>query len=195
MTRGKKGALLAKRPLPSNRNRAIEGAATVKLILMGNAGSGKSTLAQRLASESPAARLSLDEVAFEAGTATRRPLDQSTEDVRQFIAANNNWIIEGCYADIINAILDQCDTLIFLNPGTDTCVAHCRARPWEPDKFSSKQEQDAHLENLIAWVRDYETRTDEYGLYQHRALFDAFTGAKLELKEPSAYETASRQQS
>ena len=22
--------------------------------------------------------------------------------------------------------------LLFLNPGMETCVAHCRARPWEP---------------------------------------------------------------
>lgn len=165
----------------------------MKVILMGNAGSGKSTLAQLLTAEKPAARLSLDEVAFQPGTAARRPLDQSIEDVRHFIEANDDWIIEGCYADIIDAILNQCDTLIFLNPGTDTCVAHCRTRPWEPTKFASKLEQDANLENLIAWVRDYETRTDEYGLHRHKTLFDSFGGTKLELKEPSAYATAALQ--
>lgn len=46
-------------------------------------------------------------------------------------------------------------------------------RPWEPKKFSSSREQDEKLENLIAWVKSYETREDEYGLLRHRAVFDA----------------------
>ena len=153
----------------------------MKVILMGNAGSGKSTLAKELTAKNSAERLSLDEVAFKSGTAERRPLQESIRTVTHFIQGNDSWIIEGCYSDIIEAILDECEELIFLNPGIDTCVAHCRARPWEPEKYSSKEEQDANLENLIAWVRNYETRQDEYGLQRHRALFDSFVGNKREL--------------
>lgn len=153
----------------------------MKVILMGNSGSGKSTLAKELSAKNSAERLSLDEVAFESGTAERRPLQESIRAVNYFIQENDSWIIEGCYSDIIEAILDECEELVFLNPGIDTCVAHCRARPWEPEKYSSKEEQDANLENLIAWVRGYETREDEYGLQQHRALFDSFSGNKREM--------------
>ncbi|GIZ13336.1 hypothetical protein NCCP436_27520 [Pseudomonas sp. NCCP-436] len=83
----------------------------------------------------------------------------------------------------------ECDELIFLNPGVEICIAHCRARPWEPEKFSSKEEQDENLENLIEWVAAYDTRSDEYGLRRHRALYEAFKGKKRELNHPSEYES------
>lgn len=156
------------------------------MVILGNAGSGKSTLSKKLIAMEPAARLSLDDVAFDAGP-ERRQLQESINQVKRFIADNDSWIIEGCYADIIEAILADCDELIFLNPGVDVCIAHCRSRPWEPDKFSSKQEQDDYLANLLVWVRTYETRADEYGLHQHRALYESFDGKKRELNHPSEY--------
>lgn len=159
----------------------------MKLILLGNAGAGKSTLARRLIAQTPTARLSLDEVAFQEG-AQRRPLAHSIAAVQAFIAAHDSWIIEGCYADIIEGILPACEELIFLNPGVETCVAHCHARPWEPEKFASSQEQDQNLDNLIEWVKTYATRTDEYGLQRHRALYEAFTGKKRELTQPDLYD-------
>jgi hypothetical protein len=36
------------------------------------------------------------------------------------------------------------------------------------------------LDQLIQWVREFETRDDEYGLKRHRNLFDNFTGPKKE---------------
>ncbi|MCC5867857.1 MAG: shikimate kinase [Gammaproteobacteria bacterium] len=160
----------------------------MRVILLGNAGAGKSTLARALIARQPAGRLSLDEVAFWGGT-ERRPLADSIADVKRFIADNEHWIIEGCYADIIEAVLEECDELVFLNPGVETCVAHCRARPWEPEKFSTKQAQAAHLDHLIAWVRSYETRQDEYGLPRHRALYESFSGTKRELNDPTRYDS------
>jgi adenylate kinase family enzyme len=151
----------------------------MKAILLGNAGAGKSTLSRLMMAKEPAARLSLDEVAFRGGT-NRRPLQDSIEDTRYWISAHPSWIIEGCYADIIEPVLVYCDELIFLNPGVVACVAHCRSRPWEPEKFRSSQEQDENLDNLIQWVRSYETHADEYGLSRHRALYDSFHGRKSE---------------
>ena len=133
------------------------------MILLGNAGAGKSTLTRRLLATEDAAVLSLDEIAFEAKTATRRPLANSVAAVREFIAANRSWIIEGCYADILMPVLSDCDELVFLNPGVDACIAHCHRRPWEPTKFDSAGAQQANLANLLEWVRQYESRTDEYG--------------------------------
>lgn len=158
----------------------------MRIILLGNAGSGKSTLARKLLAQQAGALLSLDEVAFQAG-AERRPLEDSVADLVRFIADHEHSIIEGCYADIIEPVMEHCDELIFLNPGIETCIAHCRARPWEPEKFGSAQEQEDNLHNLIEWVRAYETRTDEYGLRRHRALYDAFRGAKRELTDPDRY--------
>ena len=59
-------------------------------------------------------------------------------------------------------------------------MAHCRARPWEPEKYASPEEQDERLAFLLDWVRSYETRDDEYGLARHRAVFESFDGPKRE---------------
>ena len=158
----------------------------MNVVILGNAGSGKTTLAKRLMRESSAACLPLDEVAFAEG-ATRRPLEESVSEVKRFIADHEHWIIEGCYGDLVERILDDCDELIFLNPAVETCVQHCRLRPWEPEKFASKAQQDENLENLIDWVRAYETRQDEFGLARHRSIYDAFRGQKRELTDPRAY--------
>ncbi|MGJ3252301.1 MAG: shikimate kinase [Elainellaceae cyanobacterium] len=151
----------------------------MKIVLMGNAGAGKTTLSRALMGDVHVPRLSLDEVAFSKG-AERRPLTESIRDVLEFIGANENWIVEGCYADIIEPALEHCETLVFLNPGVATCIEHCRRRPWEPEKFASESEQEQNLDNLIKWVSEYETRRDEYGLEQHRRLFDSFSGRKFE---------------
>lgn len=79
----------------------------MRIILLGNAGAGKSTLSRKLAAKHPATQLSLDEVAFEGGT-ERRPLQDSIEDVERWIANHESWIIEGCYADIIEPVLKHC---------------------------------------------------------------------------------------
>lgn len=70
---------------------------------------------------------------------------------------------------------------MFLNPGVSACIEHCRQRPWEPEKFASESEQEKNLENLIAWVSEYEDRSDEYGLKEHRRLFDSFSGRRFEI--------------
>jgi adenylate kinase family enzyme len=58
----------------------------MKVVLLGNFGAGKSTLSKRLMQGEPAARLSLDEVAFGAGTDTR-PLEDSVADVLAFMTS------------------------------------------------------------------------------------------------------------
>ncbi|MDF7807399.1 hypothetical protein P4E94_08115 [Pontiellaceae bacterium B12219] len=159
----------------------------MKIMLLGNAGAGKSTMAKKLMNNQNIPRLSLDEVAW-TEPAIRKPVKESVELVRSFIRQHDHWILEGCYSDIIEPVLPLCDELRFLNPGVETCITHCYARPWEPEKFESKEQQDANLQNLINWVKEYETRDDEYGLKRHRNLFDNFTGKKREYTSVSTYE-------
>jgi adenylate kinase family enzyme len=159
----------------------------MKVVLLGNAGAGKSTMARRLIGDKNVARLSLDQIAWERRTTTRQPLPESVRLLHDFISQYNQWIIEGCYGDLVQAALPHCSELRFLNPAVEVCVAHCRARPWEPEKFATAQEQQAMLETLIAWVRQYETREDEFGLRRHRRIFDEFAGAKREYTSPADY--------
>jgi adenylate kinase family enzyme len=154
-----------------------------RLLIMGNSGSGKSTLAARLANRDGLSHLDLDTLAWEVGSPPRRrALDESCKQIAAFIEAKGSWVIEGCYADLLEPCLPHCTRLVFLNPGVEACIANARARPWEPHKYPSKQTQDANLEMLIAWIRDYETRADVFSLQTHRALYNGFRGAKTELK-------------
>ena len=151
----------------------------MKLILMGNAGAGKSTMARRVIVGRPIATLSLDDIAWNPGV-QRKPLRESLELLKAFIGAHEEWVVEGCYGDLIEAALPHCTELLFLNPGVEACVAHCHQRPWEPEKFASPEAQDAMLKQLVLWVKEYETRDDEYGLKRHRKTFDEFKGPKRE---------------
>ena len=149
------------------------------MILMGNAGAGKSTMARLMADNGRIPLLSLDEIAWNDGI-QRIPFDESVQLLHEFIATNDEWIIEGCYGDLIEAAIPACTELRFLNPAVETCVANCQSRPFEPEKWASPKEQQAHLAQLIEWVRTYESRNDEFGLARHRRIFDSHQGVKRE---------------
>ena len=85
----------------------------------------------------------------------------------QCIERAGNWVIEGCYADLLGAAAPHCTELIFLNPGLAACVAHCRTRLWEPHKYETHAAQEAQLPRLIAWVWQYEAREDACSLAAH----------------------------
>lgn len=163
----------------------------MKIILLGNAGAGKSTLAKRLIGNQDISRLSLDEIAWNEGP-ERKPMVESLALLKEFLQEHDHWIVEGCYSDLVEAALPDCEELIFLNPGVETCVAHCLQRPWEPEKFESQAAQQAMLDHLIEWVREYETRDDEYSLQRHRQLFDTFQGPKREFRKVADYATGDR---
>jgi adenylate kinase family enzyme len=153
-----------------------------RIVIFGNSGSGKSTMARQLSHELNIPHLDLDQLAW-ISPGVRRPTSESAEAIQLFAAEHPRWVAEGCYADLLEVLLPHATELRFLNPGIEACVANCRARPWEPDKYSSKEEQDARLEFLIQWVRDYEVRRDEYSLYRHRRLLEQFRGKKREYRQ------------
>lgn len=158
----------------------------IRIILMGNAGVGKTTMSREILKTKKASRLSLDEIAWNEG-AKRKPHEESRVELLKFINANPSWIIEGCYSDLIKEALPYCTELRFLNPGVLVSIEHCKRRPFESEKFATKEEQDINLQNLISWVSEYETRDDEYGLKQHRQIFDSFRGKKIEFNSVADY--------
>ncbi|MEM8962522.1 MAG: shikimate kinase [Acidobacteriota bacterium] len=143
-------------------------------------------MARRLVGEHDITILPLDDIAWNPDV-VRKPLEESLDLLHAFIRDHPQWIIEGCYADLVEAALPHCDELRFLNPGVDVCIEHCRARPWEPDKYPDRAAQDARLNALIDWVRQYEIRDDEFGFTRHRAVFDGFSGPKHEYRNVTDY--------
>ncbi len=151
----------------------------MRIIILGNAGSGKSTLARSLARTQGMPMLDLDTLVWEPDrVAAQRPDELVFSDLAQFCRESDDWIIDGCYGDLVEAVLPNRPLLIFLEPGEAQCIANCRARPWEPHKYRSKKEQDEHLEHLLGWVRSYYDLDGSMSLAGHRAVFEAYTGPK-----------------
>ena len=158
----------------------------MRIAIGGNSGSGKSTLASALAQESGWPVLDLDSVAWESNQiAVARDAAAARADVERFCTEHSDWIVEGCYADLIAISLGHSPLLVFLDPGMEQCLAHCRQRPWEPHKYQSKAEQDEKLAFLLTWVRDYYVRDGSLSLQAHAALFGAYAGPKRRLRKPS----------
>ena len=153
-----------------------------RIVIFGNSGSGKTTLAKQLAEELGHPHLELDDVAWkEADPPVRHSIEASCRAIDEFISQRDAWIVEGCYGTLIEHATATADQMFFLNIGIDACVANCRNRPWEPGKYATKSAQDKNLEMLVAWVKTYETREDEFSLRKHRKVFDRFAGSKQEI--------------
>jgi adenylate kinase family enzyme len=153
----------------------------MRIAILGNSGSGKSVLAKRLSAGASVPVLDLDTIVWEPNLiAVPRPEARALEDLEK-ICAGDRWIIEGCYAHLVRASLRWEPELVFLNPGVEVCLRHCRERPWEPRKYASKAEQDASLAFLFSWVSDYYRRDGSMSLRAHRELFDGYAGRKREV--------------
>ena len=153
----------------------------MRVLVFGNSGSGKSTFARHLSQRYDLPHLDLDSIVWEPGQiAVQRQPEAISASLTAFLEENRNWVIDGCYGELVEAASSHCTELVFLNPGLETCLKHNRTRPWEPHKYVSKEAQDSMLENLQAWVAGYYERQDQWSYYAHRRIFDSFTGPKSE---------------
>ena len=154
-----------------------------RIVIFGNSGAGKSTLAKLLSRRHALAHLDLDTLAWnDTRPPTRAPIARSSEQIHAFISGHRDWLIEGCYADLLAVALRFAGEVIFLNPGVETCLDNAARRPWEPHKYSSPAKQNENLPMLLDWIRRYFDRDDEFSLQSHRALFDGFAGEKHEYR-------------
>lgn len=159
----------------------------VKAIELGNSGSGKTTFSRGLAEHHFVDILHADDVSFDE-PGILLPIDERVRRVLAWQDGLDGWIVEGCYGLIAEALEADAEVFFFLNPGVEVCLAHCRARPWEPEKFDTWEDQEAGLEFLLQWVREYETRSDEFGLTEHRRIFEELRRRKYELCSVSEYD-------
>ena len=150
-----------------------------KIVIFGNSGSGKSTLAKKLAAEKSLAHLDLDTIAWQPTQPPQRlALQESRQLIDKFLSANEGWVIEGCYSDLLELVLGDANDMIFLNLPVADCISNAKSRPWEPHKYETKEAQDAMLEMLIEWISQYDTREDTFSKVAHEKLFAQFQGNK-----------------
>lgn len=150
----------------------------MKILIYGNSGSGKSTYAQARAAQHGLVHLDLDSIVWEPGQiAVQRDPEAILFSLQAFVAAHSNWVIEGCYGELVQAASGHCSELVFLNPGLEVCLANNLRRPWEPHKYASMEEQNTMLAHLQAWVAGYYSRSDAWSYAEHRRIFDAYSGA------------------
>ena len=150
-----------------------------KIVIFGNSGSGKSTLARELAGLEGLQHLDLDVLAWtDTIPPARKPLAESGAEIQAFIHANDGWVIEGCYTDLLELAVPFATDMVFLNLPVALCQRNARQRPWEPHKYASKAVQDANLEMLLHWISEYDTREDTFSKRAHVALYASFGGKK-----------------
>jgi adenylate kinase family enzyme len=153
----------------------------MRVLVFGNSGSGKSTYAGARAMRDGIPHLDLDSIVWEPGQiAVQRPTDAIRQSLDEFCSANDSWVIEGCYGDLVEAAAAICTELVFLNPGVEACTANNARRPWEPHKYASLEMQNSMLAALQTWAADYYTRHGSWSYDAHRRIFDRHSGKKIE---------------
>lgn len=152
-----------------------------KVIVFGNSGSGKSSLALKLRNEG-LAHLDLDVLAWlPVSPPERKPIEQANQKIQTFIRETDEWVVEGCYTDLLDLVKPFANEAIFLNLPVQLCIENARQRPWEPHKYASKEAQDENLGMLLNWIAEYPVRQDTLSYSAHRALYDSFIGKKTEI--------------
>ncbi len=156
----------------------------IQLVVYGNGGSGKTTLAKSCVERDGLAHLDLDTIAW-ARPGVRQCQKTSEKLLRKFMSQHDHWVVEGCYSSLISIAAESANHLVFLNLGIESCMQNCKSRGWEQQKYESKEQQDEQLQNLLDWVARYESRTGEFSLIEHQAIFEVFEGDKAEIKSKS----------
>jgi adenylate kinase family enzyme len=104
------------------------------------------------------------------------PISESYVLISEFLSANQKWLVEGSYSDLLELVTTKADEVIFLNVPISTCIANAKKRPWEPHKYQSKEAQDANLDMLIEWISNYTSRNDTFSKVAHEKLYDECQG-------------------
>lgn len=150
-----------------------------KVLIFGNSGSGKSTLAKKLCVSANLSHLDLDTLAWKSTLPPeRKPLMESELEISRFINTNEEWVIEGCYSDLLEMALPSSSEIVFMNLPIKLCIENAGKRPWEPHKYESKEAQDNNLEMLIGWISQYSERNDTFSEVAHKDLYEKYSGKK-----------------
>ena len=144
----------------------------MKIQIIGYSGSGKSTLARQLGEIAGIPVLHLDSTHF-YGDWQERTAEEQAAIVREFISANDSWVMDGNYTSVATERFAMTDVTIFLDFNRWFCFfsAYRRSRKYRnvarpdlgmPEKFDrsfrrwvlidgrTKERRQKHLANLNA---------------------------------------------
>ena len=87
---------------------------------------------------------------------------------------NTPWVAEGVFGDLLNHLLHEVDTLVWLTPEISICLAQLQSRDSSP------------THDLIEWASTYFTRAGVTSHRYHKSLYDSFEGDKTMLANREA---------
>ncbi|GAA5442422.1 hypothetical protein Misp06_00596 [Microbulbifer sp. NBRC 101763] len=108
----------------------------------------------------------------------RMPLEESRVKIEVFLRENENWVVEGCYTDLLELLVEESTEIIFMDLSIEQCIENARNRPWEPHKYESKEAQDSNLDMLTRWIKDYKARSDTFSYEAHLRFYKTYQGKK-----------------
>ena len=153
----------------------------MKIQIIGYAGSGKSTLAAKIHEIANLPLLHLDSTHF-YGDWQERTVEEQAEIVRDFLAANDSWVIDGNYTSVATERFSMTDITVFLDFPRWRCfwAAYLRSR-----KYRNKPRPDLPCgekfdRSFRRWIL-VDGRTEEYK-QKHRNNLNATHGTKVVLK-------------
>ena len=152
----------------------------MKIQIIGYAGSGKSTLAKQLGQIANLPVLHMDATHF-YGDWQERTAEEQTQIVRDFLAANDSWVIDGNFTAIASERFEMTDITIFLNFGMWRCFwsAYRRSRKFRGQSRPDLGCTEKFDRSFRRWIL-FDGRTQEYR-QKHLANLNATKGRKVVL--------------
>ena len=132
-----------------------------RILIIGSGGSGKSTLARQLAERTGLPLVHLDALYWHPGW-VETSHDEWDRVVAELVS-RDRWIMDGNYGRTMVQRLTACDTVIFLDLPSLTCVWRILKRGWQyrgrnrPDLSEGCPEQVPSLD-FVLWVWRYRKR-------------------------------------
>ena len=132
-------------------------------------------LAASLTDQLGCVHVELDRYVFVDQAGRRRELSESVGLIRQKIGSACA-VIEGCYADLMQALATEQDHLIWLDIPVEQCIENARNRQWEAHKWASRESQEDFLPRLLDFIAGYSGDDSPTGRPGHAKLFGTFPG-------------------
>lgn len=147
---------------------------SLRIAIIGNSGSGKSSLASKIGSALTLPVYDLDHLHWLEEGGKRDEAEARFLATRH--AITSEWIIEGVYGWLVEAVLHRAKVLVWLDLPWSECHDGLLRRGAQHGETESDQAA------LQAWAGEYWTRTTSSSFTGHLQLYEAFDGGKIRLQ-------------